>query len=225
MQDRTDEIARRLDVDPRVLALVVGAPWRRASGVDSEPAGAAGSAAVDPAGERPVHGRVFVGVPSPSELRELDLPADGLRHFGLTPADLRAGGWTDADLRSAGIPVPGAEGTGRDGVEWFVAGEPAQLMLGLRPHGAPRLARAEPRWDGHIPGVEPVDVEDLPGLAGCTDPEAPAALAVRELRDGLLRRARRRLVHCPVCLRQVHRSNTTHGACHGCAGRWLGIVY
>jgi hypothetical protein len=213
VRDHTDELARRLGIDPRVLALLVAAPWRPASGDGEMPR--AGDD--DP----PARGRVFVGVPSPSELRDLDLPADGLRHFGLTPAELRAGGWTDADLRSAGLPVPGA---GPD-VDWFVAGEPAQLMLGLSPYGPPRLARPRTRWDGHPPVLDPVEEEEVPGLAGCTDPDDEQAAAVRDVRDRLLRRARRRLVHCPFCLRQVPRDDTTYGACHACASRWLGILH
>lgn len=214
MDDLTDAVAARLGVDPRVLAVLVGAPWRRVPGA-ADATGAPGGSG----DEAPVHGRVFVGVPSPSELRALDLPAGGLRHFGLTPAKLRAGGWTDADLRSAGLPVPGA-----DDVEWFVAGEPAQLLLGLGRSGPPRLARPEPRRDGPGPVLAPADAEEVPGLPGCADPEGAAGAQVRAVRDRLLRRTRRRLVHCTFCLRAQHPADTTYGACHGCATRWLGIV-
>ncbi|SFM77063.1 hypothetical protein SAMN05216207_1002333 [Pseudonocardia ammonioxydans] len=214
MEDRTGEVARRLATDPRVVAVLVGAPWHPAAGGPEPDA--------DPAEERGARGQVYVGVPSPAELRALDLPVDGLRHFGLTPAELRAGGWTDADLRSAGLTPPGAA---PDPVEWFVAGEPAQLMLGLAPHGPPLLARPEPRWDGHRPVLDPADTAEVPGLLACTDPESEQGLQVTAVRDGLLRRARRRLVHCALCHVLVHRADTTHGACHGCAGRWLGIVH
>ncbi|MBP2369943.1 hypothetical protein [Pseudonocardia parietis] len=219
MEDRTDEVAHRLGTDPRIVAVLVGAPWRRAPG-STEPVGdPSDPSAPDGPG---IRGRVFVGVPSPSELRALDLPADGLRHFGLTPAELRAGGWTDADLRSAGLTPPGA---GPVTVEWFVAGEPAQLMLGFTASGPPLLARPEPWWDGHEQALDPADTEEIPGLAACTDPEGEPGLQVQVVRDGLLRRARRRLVHCTICLGYVHRADTTHGACHDCAHRWLGVLY
>ncbi len=211
-EDRTAEVAGRLGVDTRVLAVLVAAPWRAADGHDTGPV-------AEPAGER---GTVYVGVPSPAELRELDLPADGLRHFGLTPADLRRGGWTDADLRSAGLLPPGAT---PDPVAWFVAGEPPQLMLGFAPAGPVLLARPEPRWDGRLPVLDPADAVEVPVLPGCDDPDGDAGLAVRQVRDGRRRRARRRLTHCVICLRPVHRAATTHGACHGCAGTWLGFVF
>ncbi|MEJ8280923.1 hypothetical protein [Pseudonocardia spirodelae] len=207
--DRTAEVAARLGVDPRVLAVVVAAGWRVADGH--------GGVADAPDGPR---GTVYVGVPSPAELRALDLPADGLRHFGLTPADLRRGGWTDTDLRSAGLTPPGAP----DATAWFVAGDPPQLMLGLDPARGALLARPELRRAGHPPVLDPADVVAVPVLPGCTDPDGDAALAVREVRDGLLRRARRRITHCALCLRPVLRDATTHGACHLCAGSWLGIV-
>ncbi|ANY08432.1 hypothetical protein [Pseudonocardia sp. HH130630-07] len=215
-EDLTGPVAGRLGVDPRVLAVVVGAPWRRMSG-----SAGPGDGAGDPA--HAVRGRVFVGVPSPAELTALDLPADGLRHFGLSPAELRAGGWTDADLRAAGLPVPGG-----DDVEWFVAGEPPQLLLGIDPAGRPRLARPEPRNeqrdDGVVRVLGPVDAEQVPDLTGCTDPEGAAATGVRAVRDRLLRTARRQLVHCAFCLRQTHRAGTGYGACPDCAARWLGVV-
>ncbi|OSY36848.1 MULTISPECIES: hypothetical protein [Pseudonocardia] len=249
MHDRTAEIADRLRTDPRIVALVLGAPWRRAAGDgagagadaggagdgDTNGAGAgAGADDIDGAGAGPRtgpqttaasgdradgRGRMYVGVPSPAELTELDLPVDGLRHFGLSPADLRAGGWTDTDLRSAGLTPPGAE---PEPVEWFLAGEPAQLMLAIVPPGPPLLARPEP--GSGAGGFDPADVQEIPGIDGCTDPESDGMLLVREIRDGLVRRARRRLVHCVVCLRQVHRTDPATGVCPGCAAQWLGVL-
>ncbi|MFP5071068.1 hypothetical protein ACLFMI_15570 [Pseudonocardia nantongensis] len=223
MQDRTGEIARRLRIDPGVLALVLGAPWTRAGG-DDDPA-----ADREPP-ERSAPGRMYVGVPSPSELRDLDLPPDRLRHFGLSPDELRAGGYTDGDLRSVGLLPPGAAPGGSDTgasltLEWFVVGQPVQLMLAVPASGPPQLARPEPGQAGGRPTLEPVDVREVPDLAGCADPDGAPALAVREARDGLLRRARRRLLHCPVCLRQVHRADTAEGLCHDCATEWLGILF
>jgi len=265
--DRTVEIAERLRTDPRILALVLGAPWRRATGGGPADGGTGGGPAdggtggtgvpVPDPGRGPAapgtdaggdprpgagparaagpaqgtgpgpgagpgtdgRGRMYVGVPSPSELGELGLPAEGLRHFGLSPAELRAGGWTDTDLRTAGLTPPGA---GPEPVEWFLAGEPAQLMLGIAPHGPPLLARPEP---GPPTGaLEPADVQEIAAIEDCADPESEAMLLVREIRDGLVRRARRRLAHCVVCLRQVHRTDPTTGVCPDCAAQWLGVL-
>lgn len=221
VQDRTGEIARRLRTDPGVLALVLGAPWTRADGDD----GPTGTVDGQEPPERSGPGRLYVGVPSPSELRDLDLPPDRLRHFGLSPAELRAGGYTDGDLQSVGLVPPGiVPGPGAGAVDWFVAGQPVQLMLAVPVSGPPLLARPEPGRAGDRPVPEPVDVRDVPDLAGCDDPGGAAALAVRGVRDGLLRQARRRLLHCPVCLRQVHRADTAEGLCHDCAATWLGLV-
>ncbi|MEV1291621.1 hypothetical protein [Pseudonocardia sp. NPDC049635] len=213
--DRTAEIAERLRTDPRIVALVLGAPWRRV-GPDvsrSGPVSAVGEGRADG------RGRMYVGVPSPSELSELGLPTEVLRHFGLSPADLRAGGWTDTDLRSAGLTPPGAE---PEPVEWFVAGEPPQLMLGLAPSGPPLLARPEP--GAQAGGVDPVEVHRVPDVVGCTDPESDGMLLVRQIRDRLVRRARRRLAHCGVCLRQVLRTDPATGVCPDCAAEWLGVL-
>lgn len=217
MQDRTPEIARRLRVTPAVLALVVGAPWTAAvrrgwPGTAGEPPAPPG-----PGGGR---GRSYVGVPTPEELSALGIPPEQLRHFGLSVDDLRAGGYTDADLRAVGL-LPAGSGA----VEWFVAGEPYQLMLGLDADGPPLLARPQPGWDGPAePTLDPVDVRRVPGLSGCPDPDGDTARAVRAVRDELLAAVRARIGHCAACFALQH-GLAGDGLCDGCAARWRGVVF
>lgn len=102
--------------------------------------------------------------------------------------------------------------------DWFVAGDPALVMLGLRGADAV-VARPVGEWLhgthglAYLPGVVAVvDAQHLTTLGGQVD----AVVASR----------RRSLRMCRYCRRLVppeHRF--AQDVCHGCASAWFGTVY
>ena len=109
--------------------------------------------------------------------------------------------------------------------EWFAAGRPVQLMLGIGSDGGPLLARPEPGWDGPgTPTLDPADVRPVPELAGCDDVTGAAAHRVRRVRDEHDADAPDEIRHCEVSITQA-REAAEGGLCHGCLSRWQGVLF
>jgi hypothetical protein len=176
-EDRTEELAARLGIAPRTLAVLVASGWRRVEGIHPP----------DPWDEETDGGDTFATLVAQTA------------HHGLLDEAFRA--------------------------EWFVAGEPEQLMLGLGPSGMPLLARPQTRWEGHVPALVPLDVHGAPELRGCPDDAGSAAEGVRQVRAEVMRRSRARLRYCQVCLAQVRLEHLIGQRCHPCLERWDGLVF
>ena len=124
-------------------------------------------------------------------------------------------GWTLATGPASGALSSGAE----DLDDWYVAGEPAQLMLNVGDDG-PRLARPRGRWHGASRLVlEPVDAQSIPGLLD-TDSEA----LTRVIAD-LLRKRRASFRYCNLCFRVTPPEYHEGDACMSCQEEWRGIVH
>lgn len=119
-------------------------------------------------------------------------------------------GWRPADV---------ADDTGW--AQWFVSGEPAQVLVGVR---GPTLvvARPDPRWDG---GADPVThaVEDR---EFATEDLVYQAELVAEEVERLARRRRQSFRWCRTC-RTLNPPEHMHGRteCQDCAGRYRRVVY
>lgn len=114
-----------------------------------------------------------------------------------------------------------ARAPGADALEtgWYVAGDPAQLMLMVSDDGV-RLARPRGRWHGASELVfEPVTECRIPAAAFSDSDLVHTVVA------NLLRRRRSAFRYCPYC-RELTPPEYWHGAaCMGCASRWHGVVY
>jgi hypothetical protein len=150
------------------------------------------------------------------EPRELaDAIGTHWRRHELTPDDLETvRGWVTHDdprLRELAHAVD-------EGTDWYLAGDPALVMLGLR--GADVVvARPVGEWLHGTHGLA-----HLPGVVAVVDAQHLTALG--EQVEAVVASRRRSLRMCRYCRRLVppeHRY--AQDVCHDCATRWSGVVY
>lgn len=150
------------------------------------------------------------------EPRELaDAIGTHWRRHDLPPDDLElVRGWvTDDDPRRRELAHAVAERT-----DWYLAGDPALVLLGLRGADAV-VARPVGEWLLGSCGLA-----YLPGIVAVVDSQHLTALG--EQVEQVVASRRRSLRMCRYC-RDLVPPERRYAAdvCHGCASRWFGVVY
>ena len=126
-------------------------------------------------------------------------------------------------------PLPNAEidfdadpfGEGHIFGPWYIAGDPFQLMLRVRPEiEAVELARPKGSWAGHRLVWRPDTDSELVPLTG------PWQETAGQVVKTLLRRRRTSFRYCRYCRELTppeHRLDAD--LCQGCATIWHGVIY
>jgi hypothetical protein len=143
---------------------------------------------------------------------QLDLPVEEfIAVFGA--------GWQA--LPNAGHDFDDSYGEGQIFGPWYIAGEPFQLMLRVRPDlEAVELARPKGIWVGHTLAWRPdFDGDAVPVGVRLLETAGPIVNAI-------LKRRRQSFRYCRYCRRiTAPEDRMDADLCHGCASIWQGVVY